>query len=117
MDTTTTSTTEAEPEIVVTATTSPAPEPLVSGYTNTQLMAIAACEQPGSGEGGVYWEHRGPTYEGGPGFWYGTWDTFKPAGAPDNAGDATVEQQLQGMRNIFAAHPDAWATCRAKVGL
>jgi hypothetical protein len=57
-------------------------------------IKIGRCEQPGRGHGGVNWSHRGPTYQGGLGFWYGTWQSFKVKGMPANAGDATWRQQM-----------------------
>ena len=42
-------------------------------------LRIGRCEQSGPGYGGVYWAHPGPTYQGGLGFWYGTFDAWKPA--------------------------------------
>ena len=58
-------------------------------------IRIGRCEQPGSGYRGVYWSHPGPTYQGGLGFWYGTWDAFRYPGMPENAGDATWRQQMK----------------------
>lgn len=43
------------------------------------FIRIGRCEQPGSGYGGVYWAHPGPTYQGGLGMWVGTFDSWKPA--------------------------------------
>lgn len=58
-------------------------------------IRIGLCEQPGKGYRGIYWSHPGPTYQGGLGFWYGTWDSFKSPGMPANAGDATWRQQMK----------------------
>jgi hypothetical protein len=57
-------------------------------------LAIGRCEQPGAGYGGVNWTHPGPTYQGGLGFYYATWDGWKPAGYPADAGSATWRQQM-----------------------
>lgn len=64
-------------------------------------IRIARCEQPGSGYRGVYWAHPGPTYQGGLGFWYGTWDSFKYRGMPDNAGQATWRQQMKVANRLY----------------
>lgn len=36
----------------------------------------------------------GPTYQGGLGFYHATWDHWRPEDYPENAGDATPEQQM-----------------------
>lgn len=43
-------------------------------------LRIGRCEQPGRGYGGVYWG-AGPTYQGGLGFWYGTWSQYGRPGS------------------------------------
>jgi hypothetical protein len=58
-------------------------------------IRIGVCEQPGSGYKGINWSHTGPTYQGGLGFWYGTWSGFKYPGMPSNAGYATWRQQMK----------------------
>lgn len=116
--------TTTRPRPTTTTVPEPEPEPEVAGTAvvsddaiTAGLIRIAQCEQPGNGAHGVRWDHPGPTYQGGLGLWYGTWDTFKPAGAPDNAGDATIEQQLQAGRNIHARYGfRAWG-CAKAVGL
>ena len=57
-------------------------------------IRIGRCEQPGRGAWGIRWNHPGPRYQGGLGFYSGTWDGFKPRGYPDNAGQATWRQQM-----------------------
>jgi len=57
-------------------------------------IRIGRCEQPGSGAWGIRWNHPGPRYQGGLGFYSGTWDGYKPRGYPDNAGQATWRQQM-----------------------
>lgn len=64
-------------------------------------IRIGRCEQPGSGYGGVNWSHPGPTYQGGLGFWYGTWDGFKPHGFPADAGSATWRQQMKVANKLY----------------
>ena len=78
---------------------------------------IGACEQPGNGWGGVAWDHPGPTYQGGLGFWYGTWDSYKPDGYPADAGQASPEQQMIVADIVYdAVGARAWG-CSARVGL
>jgi hypothetical protein len=57
-------------------------------------VAMGRCEQPGPGAWGVRWSHRGPTYQGGLGFYYRTWQGWKPRHYPSNAGDASWRQQM-----------------------
>ena len=57
-------------------------------------IAMGRCEQPGRGAWGVNWSHTGPTYQGGLGFYYRTWQGWKPKGYPSNAGYATWRQQM-----------------------
>lgn len=64
-------------------------------------VAIGRCEQPGSGYKGVNWQHTGPTYQGGLGFWYGTWASFKYPGMPSNAGYATWRQQMKVANRLY----------------
>lgn len=67
-------------------------------------LAIGRCEQPGPGYGGVYWAHTGPTYQGGLGFWYGTWSSFRYPGMPSNAGYATWRQQMKVANRLYDAY-------------
>ena len=64
-------------------------------------VRIGRCEQPGHGAWGIRWDHPGPTYQGGLGFYSGTWDGFKPRGYPADAGDASWRQQMR-VANIVA---------------
>jgi hypothetical protein len=64
-------------------------------------VRIGRCEQPGRGYKGINWSHQGPTYQGGLGFWHGTWDAFKVKGMPDNAGDATWRQQMWVANRLY----------------
>ena len=57
-------------------------------------IAMGRCEQPGRGAWGVNWSHTGPTYQGGLGFYYATWQHWKLKGYPSNAGYATWRQQM-----------------------
>lgn len=107
---------EPEPE----PTTEPPAPPADTSSDVDIWIAMGRCEQPGDGWEGVNWSHRGPTYQGGLGFWYGTWDTYKAgtsAEGIDNAGDATPQQQMEVARNVRAAHGyHAWG-CAARLGL
>lgn len=67
-------------------------------------VRIGRCEQPGNGYRGVNWSHHGPTYQGGLGFWYGTWQSFKVRGMPSNAGDATWRQQMWVANRLYARY-------------
>lgn len=86
-------------------------------------VAIGRCEQPGNGWRGVNWSHHGNGadggYQGGLGFYFGTWDAYKggtSAANIANAGDATPMQQIEVARNVRAAHGyGAWG-CGRKLG-
>ena len=67
-------------------------------------VRIGRCEQPGGGYRGINWSHHGPTYQGGLGFWYGTWAAFKEPGMPSNAGDATWRQQMWVANKLYARY-------------
>ena len=81
---------------------------LMAGSADAKMPAhwqlwvkMGRCEQPGRGAWGVRWNHPGPTYQGGLGFYHATWDGFKPRGFPADAGQATWRQQMQ-VANIVA---------------
>ena len=57
--------------------------------------AIAQCETPPG-----RWDHNSGTYQGAFGFYYGTWDSYKPAGYPDEAYQASSWQQYVVARNV-----------------
>lgn len=61
------------------------------------------CETPTDGHY-INWQHNSGTYEGGPGFYYGTWDAYKPAGAPHAAYLATPREQYQAALSVHAEH-------------
>jgi hypothetical protein len=67
-------------------------------------IRIGRCEQPGSGYRGINWRHTGPTYQGGLGFWYGTWSGFKYPGMPSNAGYASWRQQMRVANRLYDAY-------------
>lgn len=74
--------------------------------------ALGRCEQPGSGYAGVQWDTHGPIYEGGLGFWTGTWDQYAPqvlTNPPDNAGDAPWWDQIRVARYLYSLYgPSPW---------
>jgi hypothetical protein len=47
------------------------------------------------------WRHNSGTYQGAFGFYYGSWDAFKPKGAPSAAYLATPRQQYRAALNIY----------------
>jgi len=71
-------------------------------------LQVGRCEQPGKGYGGINWRHHGPRYEGGLGFYSGSWDAYKPRGYPDNAGDATWRQQMVTANRLWARAGWGW---------
>ena len=76
---------------------------------------LAQCETGGNWSWGS--QYADPTFEGGIGFYHGTWLTYRPAGYPDHAYQATRVQQINvGRRVLAAAGPGAWG-CAATAGL
>lgn len=66
-------------------------------------IRLAQCESGSRGE--PNWKHDSGTYQGAFGFWYGSWDSFKPvAWWPNNAADATPFQQWRVARRIAARY-------------
>lgn len=59
---------------------------------------IARCET------GVRWDWNSGTYQGAFGFYTGTWDAYRPRGAPSEAYLATPRQQYQAALNVYAEH-------------
>jgi hypothetical protein len=62
---------------------------------------IARCE---SGSNPPNWRHNSGTYQGGLGFYRGSWDQFKPAGYPAEAYQATPWQQVVVAERIRARY-------------
>lgn len=60
--------------------------------------AVGMCESQ------LNWQHNSGTYQGAFGFYYGSWDQFKPAGYPADAYQATPWQQTVVMRRIRARY-------------
>jgi hypothetical protein len=71
---------------------------------------VAVCE---TGHNPPNWRHDSGTYQGGYGFWYGTWDSFKPVKWwPDNAADATPWQQYRTALRVIARYGWSGWGCR-----
>lgn len=64
---------------------------------------IGGCET-GYGKPPGQWTWNSGRYQGAFGFYYGTWDAYKPAGAPSEAYLATPRQQYQAALNVYADH-------------
>lgn len=60
---------------------------------------IGACET-GYGKRPGQWTWNSGIYQGAFGFYHGTWDQYKPAGAPSEAYLATPRQQYQAAENV-----------------
>ncbi len=76
---------------------------------------LALCETGGRWDWGS--QYTNPTFEGGIGFYHGTWLAYRPAGYPEHAYQATrVEQINVGRRVLAAAGPSAWG-CGDTAGL
>jgi hypothetical protein len=58
----------------------------------------------GTCETGLRWDWNSGTYQGAFGFYWGTWDAYKPAGAPSEAYLASPHQQYEAALNVYAAH-------------
>lgn len=67
-------------------------------------VRIGRCEQPGRGYMGVNWSHPGPRYQGGLGFYSGTWQAFKEPWMPSNAGAASWRAQMQVANKLYARY-------------
>lgn len=67
-------------------------------------VRIGRCEQPGRGYKGINWSHKGPRYQGGLGFYSGTWAAFKEPHMPSNAGYATWRQQMWVANKLYARY-------------
>ena len=66
---------------------------------------IAWCESGTRPPADPDWTHDSGTYQGAMGFWYGSWDRFKPvAWWPDNAADASPWMQYRTALEIHARY-------------
>jgi hypothetical protein len=69
--------------------------------------AIGMCETR------MNWRHHAGAYEGAFGFYAGTYDTYRPAGAPRAAYLATPRQQYRAALNTARVHSlNAWGCFR-----
>lgn len=64
---------------------------------------IGACET-GYGVKPGRWDWNSGMFQGAFGFYYGTWDAYKPPGAPSEAYLATPRQQYQAAENVRSVH-------------
>jgi len=72
-------------------------------WMSDKFQRIGACETGyGKRPGDFKWNSG--TYQGFAGFYYGTWDAYKPRGAPSEAFLATPREQYQCALNVLAAH-------------
>lgn len=60
--------------------------------------AIGMCET------GLNWKHHTSSYQGAFGFYYGSWDAFRPKNYPSEAYNATPQQQLYVAQRIYARY-------------
>jgi hypothetical protein len=68
--------------------------------------------------GTARWTATRAIYQGGLQLAAGTWDTYKEPGDPDDAQDATREQQIVvGEKVIARQGPRAWPTCAPRLGM
>lgn len=73
---------------------------------------LAMCEARGN------WALDGPRYDGGLQFHPGTWNSYKSAGHPEYAWQASREQQIEVAIRVQARQGwRAWPTCARKLGL
>jgi hypothetical protein len=76
---------------------------------------LAMCETQGNWNWGA--QYGNPTFEGGIGFYHGTWLAYRPAGYPEHAYQATRVQQINVGRRVLAdVGPSAWG-CASVAGL
>lgn len=73
---------------------------------------LAQCETGGN------WRHRNSTYQGGLGFYHGSWDAYRPRGFPSEAYLASPAQQVAvGRRIRNDVGWGAWPACSIRLGL
>lgn len=98
-----------------------------TGTVKHNLLRIAKCETGGKpGQNGrPDWNHRarsehpGLYYEGALGFLQTTWDSYKPAGYPAGAHQATPAQQLRVAAILVKrfGNYSSWPACSRRLGL
>jgi len=73
---------------------------------------LARCETGGN------WKHHNSTYQGGLGFYRGSWDAYRPRRFPRDAHLASREQQIVvGKRILADVGWGAWPACSIRLGL
>lgn len=81
-------------------------------------LALARCEQRGSGWAGVNWQAYSQSYEGAYGFLHSTWRRFRHPGMPHRADLATPREQTLvaiRLRSLYGYTP--WPACSIRLGL
>lgn len=79
---------------------------------NSVWDRLAKCETGGN------WKHRNSTYQGGLGFYHGSWDAYRPRRFPRDAHLASREQQIVvGKRILADVGWGAWPACTVRLGL
>jgi len=79
---------------------------------NTVWDRLARCETGGN------WRHHNSTYQGGLGFYRGSWDAYRPRRFPRDAHLASREQQIVvGKRIVADVGWGAWPVCSIRLGL
>jgi hypothetical protein len=79
---------------------------------NTVWDRLAKCETGGN------WRHRNSTYQGGLGFYHGSWDAYRPKRFPREAYLASREEQIVVGKRIRAdVGWGAWPACSVRLGL
>jgi hypothetical protein len=74
--------------------------------------SLAVCETGGN------WQHVNSTYQGGLGFYHGSWDAYRPRGWPADAHRASREEQIAVGRLILSdVGWSAWPACSIRLGL
>ena len=72
-------------------------------WMSDKFQRIGACETGyGKKPGNFHWNSG--TYQGFAGFYFGTWDAYKPKGAPSEAYLATPREQYECALNVLARH-------------
>lgn len=85
------------------------PRPLVSRLIMAMTMRVHVCE-----EGGHGWRVDGPTYFGGLGWLWSTWQAFRSPAFPANMADASPQQQAWAMAHFATAY--GWPDQRGCTG-
>lgn len=110
--------------IAIAAALAPNGKARLADDTIRHWIAVGRCEQPGPGAFGVRWDHPGPTYQGGLGFYWGTWrwwaSELRPGGVSvyerfPNAGLAPWRVQVWVAQHGWERYRGSWG-CHARVG-